>query len=123
MRWRRRAGRGFLRAECGDLKPPCNSRPERFRAYWAVCNSLLEVVMVRFVSAVALAVAIAFSGSIVSGTLSDAAAKGKPGICKKTTLLGKVKTWSCKTGQVCCGFPIVGYYGCGSKALGCLDMK
>jgi hypothetical protein len=79
--------------------------------------------MARFVSAAALTLAIAFSGSIVSGTLSDAAAKGKAGVCKQTTLLGTVKKWSCKTGQVCCGFPLVGFYGCGSKTLGCLDMK
>lgn len=76
--------------------------------------------MARYVSALALAVAIAFSGSVVAGALSDAAAKGKAGVCKKTTLQGKVKKWSCKTDQVCCGFPLLGYYGCGTKALGCV---
>jgi hypothetical protein len=76
--------------------------------------------MARFVSALALAVAVAFSGSVVAGAVSDAAAKGKPGICKKATLEGKVKKWSCRTDQVCCALPILGYYGCGSKTLGCV---
>jgi hypothetical protein len=76
--------------------------------------------MLRFVSALALAMAIAFSGSIVSGAMSDVAAKGKAGVCKKTTLEGQTKTWSCKTDQVCCALPLLGYYGCGSKELGCV---
>lgn len=70
--------------------------------------------MVRFATALALALAIASSGALVS----DASAKGKPGVCKKTTLTGKVKSWSCKTGQVCCSLPALGYYGCGTKTLG-----
>lgn len=70
--------------------------------------------MVRFVSALALALALASSGALVS----DALAKGKPGVCKKMTLAGKMKTWSCKTDQVCCSVPAVGYYGCGTKTLG-----
>lgn len=68
--------------------------------------------MVRFVSALALA--IASSGALVA----DAQAKGKSGVCKQASLTGKVKTWSCKTDQVCCSLPTLGYYGCGKKALG-----
>lgn len=70
--------------------------------------------MVRYVSALALALAIASSGAFVS----EALAKVKPGVCKQATLTGKVKTWSCKTDQVCCSLPTVGYYGCGKKTLG-----
>lgn len=70
--------------------------------------------MVRYVAAFALALALATSGGLVS----DALAGGKPGVCKKTTLTGKVKSWSCKTGQVCCSVPLIGYYGCGKKTLG-----
>lgn len=70
--------------------------------------------MVRFGTALALALAVACSGVAVS----DALAGGKPAVCKKTTLMGKVKSWSCKTGQVCCSVPLVGYYGCGKKTLG-----
>jgi len=79
--------------------------------------------MVRFVSAMALAVAVAFGGAVVFGSMSDVAAKGKAGVCKQTTLAGTHKKWSCKTDQVCCSLPILGFYGCGSKTLGCLDAK
>jgi hypothetical protein len=79
--------------------------------------------MVRVVSALALAVALAFGGAFVSGTFSDAAAKSKLGLCKKTTLLGKAKTWTCKSGEYCCSAPILGYYGCGAKKLfGCVKI-
>ena len=74
--------------------------------------------MLRLVSALVLAAAIAFSGSIVSGAMSDAVAGG--GVCKKKTLSGKVKSWSCKSGQICCSAPLLGYFGCGSKKFGCL---
>ena len=78
--------------------------------------------MVRVVSALALAVALAFGGAIISGTISDAAAKSKLGICKKTTIAGKAKTWTCKSGEFCCSAPILGYFGCGSKATGCFKL-
>ena len=74
--------------------------------------------MVRVVSALALALAL--GGVLVVGTTSDAAAK--VGVCKKTTLLGKAKTWKCKSGEYCCSAPILGYFGCGSKATGCLKL-
>ena len=46
------------------------------------------------------------------------------GVCKHTGLLtGKTKTWSCKSGQVCCSAAILGYYGCGTNKLGgCIKM-
>ena len=78
--------------------------------------------MVRVVSALALAVALALGGALVSGTISDAAAKSKLGLCKMTTLAGKAKTWKCKSGEYCCSAPILGYFGCGSKATGCLKL-
>ena len=78
--------------------------------------------MVRLVSALALALALAFGATFVSGTISDAAAKSKLGLCKKTTFLGKAKTWKCKSGEYCCSVPILGYFGCGSKASGCLKL-
>ena len=74
--------------------------------------------MLHLASAMALAAAIAFSGSIVSGAMSDAAA-GK-GMCTQKTLLGKTKTWTCKSGQLCCSMPALGYFGCGSKKTACL---
>jgi hypothetical protein len=79
--------------------------------------------MVRLVSALALALAIAFSGSILSGAVSDAAAKSKLGVCKKTSLIGTTKTWTCKSSDYCCSVPILGYYGCGAKKLfGCVKI-
>jgi hypothetical protein len=78
--------------------------------------------MDRVVSALALAVALAIGGTMVSGTFSDAAAKSKLGLCKKTTLAGKAKTWTCKSGEICCSAPIIGYFGCGSKTTGCLKL-
>jgi len=74
--------------------------------------------MLRLVSALALAAAVVFSGSIVSGAMSDAVA-GK-GVCTKKTIDGKVKKWTCKSGQICCSMPLLGYFGCGSKTMGCL---
>ena len=79
--------------------------------------------MVRVVSALALVVAVTLGGAFVSGTFSDAAAKSKLGVCKKTTLLGKAKTWTCKSDGYCCSVPILDYYGCGSKKLfGCVKI-
>jgi hypothetical protein len=53
--------------------------------------------------------------------LSSAA---EAGMCKQTALLtGKTKTWSCKSGQVCCSAPLIGYSGCGTNKIGgCLKM-
>jgi hypothetical protein len=42
-------------------------------------------------------------------------------MCRHVTLTGKVKRWRCKAGTFCCSAEIMGYYGCGSKALGCFN--
>jgi hypothetical protein len=80
--------------------------------------------MIRIFSIFLLALAIAFSGSVVSGTISGAEAKKAPrsGVCRKATVSGKVKTWRCKRGQFCCSAPILGYFGCGKKGYGCFGM-
>jgi hypothetical protein len=76
--------------------------------------------MIRFWTFAALALALAFGSSVASGTMSAAEA----GKCRQTGMLtGKTKTWNCKSGQVCCSAPILGYYGCGTnKLLGCMKM-
>jgi hypothetical protein len=81
-----------------------------------------EVVMIRFVALAALAFAVAFGGSIGAGTMSGADAKSyRSKMCRHVTLTGKVKRWRCKRGQFCCSAEIWGYYGCGSKSLGCFN--
>jgi len=80
--------------------------------------------MIRIFTFVALAFAIAFTGMVVSGSMSGAEAKkgSHMAMCRKTTVTGKVKRWSCKSGQFCCSAPIVGYFGCGKKGLGCFGL-
>ncbi|MCG8455191.1 MAG: hypothetical protein MI919_02850 [Holophagales bacterium] len=80
--------------------------------------------MLRILSMVALCVAVAFGGSIVSGSMSGAEAKKHRGakICRHVTLTGKVKKWRCKRGRYCCHAEILGYYGCGNKYTGCFQM-
>ncbi len=75
--------------------------------------------MIRFFAFVMFAVAIAFAGSVTSGSMSAAEAGG---VCKKKTVTGKTKTWTCKKGQFCCSAPILGYFGCGKKGAGCFGM-
>jgi hypothetical protein len=66
--------------------------------------------MIRFSTMALIACAMALGVSV-----SDAQA----GKCKQTSLLtGKTKTWSCKSGQVCCSAPLIGYAGCGTKKIG-----
>jgi hypothetical protein len=62
--------------------------------------------------------AIALFGFAMSFSAAEA------GICRHTGLFtGKTKTWSCKSGQVCCSAGILGYYGCGTNKLGgCIKM-
>jgi hypothetical protein len=80
--------------------------------------------MLRICTMAALAVAVAFGGSIASGTMSGAEAKKyrSSKVCRHVTLTGKVKKWRCKRGTYCCSAEIVGYYGCGNKYSGCLNM-
>jgi hypothetical protein len=81
-----------------------------------------EIVMIRFFALAALGFAVAFGGSIASGTMSDADAKSyRSKMCRHVTLTGKTKRWRCKRGQYCCSAEIWGYYGCGSKYLGCFN--
>ncbi len=70
--------------------------------------------MIRFCAFAALGLALVFGGT-------GGAEAGK---CTKTGLLtGKTKSWSCKSGQVCCSVPILGYYGCGkNQILGCVKL-
>jgi len=77
--------------------------------------------MIRICTMVALAFVLVLGGSVASGTMSGAQAKKYQGskVCRHATLTGKVKRWRCKRGQYCCSAEIWGYYGCGSKALGC----
>jgi len=79
--------------------------------------------MIRFLTLAALAFAVAFGGSVAWGTMSGAHAKHYRGskICRHVKLNGKVKRWRCKRGQFCCSAEIWGYYGCGSKYLGCFN--
>ncbi|MCK5088340.1 MAG: hypothetical protein KAQ88_00030 [Hyphomicrobiaceae bacterium] len=80
--------------------------------------------MIRIFSILALALAMAFGGLVVSGSMTGAEAKKAPrvGMCRKTTVTGKVKTWRCKRGHFCCSAPILGYFGCGKKGFGCFGM-
>jgi hypothetical protein len=70
--------------------------------------------MIRFCAFAVLGLAL-----VLGGTVGAEAGK-----CTKTGLLtGKTKTWSCKSGQVCCSAPILGYYGCGkNQILGCVKL-
>jgi hypothetical protein len=78
--------------------------------------------MIRFLTLAALGFALAFGGSVASGTMSGAQAKYHGSkMCRHVTLTGKVKHWRCKRGTYCCSAEIWGYYGCGSKALGCFN--
>ena len=69
--------------------------------------------MIRIFSILALALALAFGGLVVSGSMTGAEAKKAPrvGMCRKTTVTGKVKTWRCKRGHFCCSAPILGFVG------------
>jgi len=77
--------------------------------------------MIRILSIVALALAIAFSGSVVSGSMTGVEAKKAPrtGLCRKMTVDGKLKKWLCRRGQYCCSAPLFGFFGCGTKNGGC----
>jgi hypothetical protein len=79
--------------------------------------------MIRICTMAALVLALAAGGYVASGTMSGAQAKKyrSSKVCRHTTLTGAVKRWSCKRGQYCCSAEIWGYYGCGSKALGCFQ--
>jgi hypothetical protein len=70
--------------------------------------------MIRFCAFAVLGLALVFGGTVGA----------EAGKCTKTGLLtGKTKTWSCKSGQVCCSVPILGYYGCGTnKLFGCVKL-
>lgn len=78
--------------------------------------------MIRFCTRAALGVALVAGGFMLSGAASDAEAKSyRSKMCRHVTLTGKVKRWRCKRGTYCCSAEIWGYYGCGSKALGCFN--
>ncbi len=79
--------------------------------------------MIRYVTFALVAFAVAFGGSIASGSMSGAEAKKhyRSKVCRHVKLNGKVKKWRCKRGQFCCSAEIWGYYGCGSKYLGCFN--
>ena len=69
-----------------------------------------------------LALAVMASGMMTSAAFSPADAKSyRTKACRHVTLTGKVKRWRCKRGTYCCSAEIWGYYGCGSKALGCFN--
>ncbi len=75
-----------------------------------------EVVMIRILSIIALAFAIAYGGSVVSGSLDGVEArKAGVGMCRKKTPSGKIKTWRCKMSKNCCSAPLLGYYSCCPK--------
>jgi len=80
--------------------------------------------MIRYFTLAALAIAVAFGGLFASAAMSGAQAKKhhhRTKVCRHVTLTGKVKRWRCRRGTYCCSAEIWGYYGCGSKALGCFD--
>lgn len=80
--------------------------------------------MIRICAIVALAFALALGALVASGTMSGAHAKKSAGpkLCRHVTLTGQVKKWRCKSGQLCCSAEILGYYGCGSTPLECLQL-
>jgi hypothetical protein len=79
--------------------------------------------VIRICAIVALACALAFGALVASGTMSGAEAKKSgPKICRHVNMNGKVKTWRCKSGQYCCSTEILGYYGCESTPLLCLQL-
>lgn len=75
--------------------------------------------MLRILSSLAIAVALASAPLMVSAGSADAAAKATK-ICKHKTSSGKIKTWRCGADQPCCSAEMINYYTCGSKILGCL---
>jgi len=84
-----------------------------------VCSQFAyqEAVMIRILSIIALAFAIAYGGSVVSGSMVGAEARkaAAVGQCRKRTTSGKVKTWRCRMSQNCCSAPLLGYFGCCPK--------
>ena len=98
----------------GGYEPVCDLR------LWTPPSVRLRAVMVRHLTLAALLIAVAFGGSIASGTLSSAQAKKyhRAMVCRHVKLNGKVRRWRCRSGQLCCSAEIGGYYGCGSKYLG-----
>jgi len=75
--------------------------------------------MLRVLSSLAFAAAIAAMPLMLSSVSADAA-KAQTKICKHKTASGKIKTWRCGADQPCCAAEMINYYTCGSKALGCL---
>lgn len=74
--------------------------------------------MLRILTSLAFAAAMAVAPLAVSSGTADAKAQTK--ICKHKTSSGKIKTWRCGADQPCCAAEMINYYTCGSKALGCL---
>jgi hypothetical protein len=75
--------------------------------------------MLRILTPLAIAAAIATAPLMLSAGTADAA-KAQTKICKHKTSSGKLKTWRCGADQPCCAAEMINYYTCGSKALGCL---
>ena len=76
--------------------------------------------MLRFLSSLAIAAAIAAAPVMLSADAADAAPKKAYKTCKHKTSSGKLKTWRCGAEQPCCSAEAINYYTCGSKTLGCL---
>lgn len=75
--------------------------------------------MLRILTSIAVATAIAAAPLMLSSVSADAA-KQATKICKHKTSAGKLKTWRCGADQPCCAAESISYYTCGSKTLGCL---
>jgi hypothetical protein len=61
---------------------------------------------------------------VLAAALVLGASVAEAGQCKQANFVtGKSKSWSCKSGQICCSVPVLGYYGCGTnKLLGCVKI-
>lgn len=76
--------------------------------------------MLRILSSLALAAAIAATPMMFSADAAKAAPKKAYKTCKHKTQSGKIKSWRCGADQPCCSAEMINYYTCGSKTLGCL---
>ena len=76
--------------------------------------------MLRILSSLAIAAAIATTPMMFSADAAKAAPKKAYKTCRYKMQSGKIKSWRCGADQPCCSAEMINYYTCGSKTLGCL---
>lgn len=76
--------------------------------------------MLRILTFLAIAAALAIAPVALTVAPSTAQAKAGTKVCKHKMANGKIKTWRCGADQPCCAAEMINYYTCGSKLLGCL---